>query len=393
MAGTLTGNLAVTSLGRLTGSSTGSLTGMGSAGPAHEEARHGTGEAAVVLQGFFHAAALTGRGIDEVLTWAADPLAATTPAQVLGGHPHAAPLWNTLLHGALHGPERLVAAAVAALQQALSVLYHEPVRRRLLPGPGRPATDLAAIIASGGTICLLGRDDPYASASPLLTALTEDLLDAASATAKASPWGRLCPPMLACLDDLPATVPLPTLRARMTRDSREFRTSQESQQACAGVALVWTARSQDQLTAVFGEAEARTVVGLTDTLAVLGEVPDRHASVVAESGRPVLVRLARCLDGAAGRTLLAERDRLRDRARESLERGERRRVSPAARGTAAVVAAHRRGLTGTQSQPIPGPAVPGPTVPVRAPAAGPAPEVAPGPPRLLLIDGGIDEED
>ena len=47
------------------------------------------------------------------------------------------------------------------------------------PADGRPATDVAELIRRGGTIYLLGREDPYASASPLMTAVAEHVLDTA----------------------------------------------------------------------------------------------------------------------------------------------------------------------------------------------------------------------
>ena len=59
------------------------------------------------------------------------------------------------------------------------------------------------MIRRAGTVYLLGREDPYASASPLMTAVAEHVLDTALTLAITSPWGRLCPPLLACLDELP----------------------------------------------------------------------------------------------------------------------------------------------------------------------------------------------
>ena len=64
----------------------------------------------------------------------------------------------------------------------------------VVPGRGRPATDVADLIRCGGTIYLLGREDPYASASPLMTAVAEHVLDTALMLAGRSGWGRLCPP-------------------------------------------------------------------------------------------------------------------------------------------------------------------------------------------------------
>ena len=54
------------------------------------------------------AAALTGRTLDDVLRWVANPLSNTDPGEILREHPHAAPFWHGLLHGALHGDDRTV---------------------------------------------------------------------------------------------------------------------------------------------------------------------------------------------------------------------------------------------------------------------------------------------
>lgn len=39
-------------------------------------------------------------------------------------------------------------------------------RTRCVPGPGRPATDITGVLAGGGTIYLLGREDPYRDHPP-----------------------------------------------------------------------------------------------------------------------------------------------------------------------------------------------------------------------------------
>ena len=56
------------------------------------------------------------------------------------------------------------------------------------------------------------------SHAALMTALAEHILDTALQLANESNWGRLCPPMLACLDELPSTAPLPTLRTRLANE-------------------------------------------------------------------------------------------------------------------------------------------------------------------------------
>ncbi|WP_245616202.1 type IV secretory system conjugative DNA transfer family protein, partial [Phycicoccus jejuensis] len=196
----------------------GTVKGAVAGGHGDDAARFYAAEAAKVLQGYFHAAALTGRTLEHVLSWVANPLAATEPLEILRHHPHAASFWAGLLHGALHGDDRTAGNTITTVQQSMSLFFQEDIRQRCVPAPGRPATDVVDVIARGGTFYLLGREDPYASASPLMTAFTEHVLDTALQVANTSSWGRLCPPFHAILDELPSTAPLPTLRTRMANE-------------------------------------------------------------------------------------------------------------------------------------------------------------------------------
>ena len=192
----------------------------------------------------------------------ANPRGATTPEEILRTHPHAAPFWHGLLHGALHGDDRTAGNTTTTVQQSMALFFQASLRARCTPGPGRPATDLADLIARGGTIYLLGRDDPYASASPLMTAIAEHVLDTALQVAGASPCGRLCPPFLACLDELPSTAPLPTLRTRMANER------------ALGLSFIYAAQTWRQLVICYGEDEARALFGLTNVIAVFGGSKD-----------------------------------------------------------------------------------------------------------------------
>ncbi|QKE85111.1 TraM recognition domain-containing protein [Arthrobacter sp. NEB 688] len=357
----------------------GTVGAAGQRGHGDDAARFYAAEAAKVIQAYLHAAALTGRTLDDVLRWVAHSAAATEPLEILGGHPDAAPFWRGLLHGALRGDERTAGNTTTTVQQALALFFQEGTRRRCTPAAGRPATDVADVIARGGTIYLLGRDSPYDSASPLMTAVAEHVLDTALELAHGSPWGRLCPPMLACLDELPSTTPLPTLQTRMANER------------ALGVSFIWAAQTRAQLTQVFGEHAARSVLGLTNVLVMFGgskdatfnqetsdllgrvrvprttwgsgasqrsvsgedipiltgpeirQLPPRHALVVAEHGRPLIARLTRCTDGRDGRSLIAARDRTRD----GLLQRRATDVPIGARTAASVARAHTMGLDGS----------------------------------------------
>jgi len=356
----------------------GTVKGALAGGHGDAAARFYAAEAAKVLQGYFHAAALIGGTLDDVLRWVARPTAATQVSEILREHPHAAAFWDGLVHAALHGDDRTAGNTVTTVQQAMSLFFQEDIRRRCVPGPGRPPTDIASVIDAGGTIYLLGREDPYASASPLMTAFAERVLDTALDAAHASPWGRLCPPFHAILDELPSTAPLPTLRTRMANER------------ALGISFIWAAQTWHQLTAVFGEPEARTLLGLTNNLVVFGgskdvafnkeisdllgqvrvarvgynsgrwggrqtsgediavltpaevrQLPERHALVVSGNGAPIVARLHRCVDGRAGRVLLAGKEALRGMAAV-----DHARVGVASRTEAALAAARRAGLIG-----------------------------------------------
>ena len=345
-------------------------------GSGDAAARFYAAEAAKVLMAYFHAAALTGKTLDDLLAWVAKPLSTSQPEEILRRHPQSDPLWAGLLQGALRGDERTSANTITTVQQAMSLFFQDDIRRRCVPSERRPATNVAEVLRERGTIYLLGREDPYASASPLMTAVAEHVLDTAIQQANASRYGRLCPPLLACLDELPSTAPLPTLRTRMANER------------ALGLSFIYAAQTFRQLAAIFGEQEARALVGLTNVLVWFGgskdvsfnqevsdlvgrvrvprsswqmgggrgrtihseeipilrpeelrQLPDKQALVVAENARPIIARLHRCIEGRDGQRLLAQQRALREKLAEG--RDSVRDVE--ARTAAALVEAQRHG--------------------------------------------------
>jgi type IV secretion system protein VirD4 len=318
-----------------------------------------------------------------VLRWVANPVAATEPTEILREHPHAAPFWHGLLHGALRGDDRTAGNTITTVQQAMSLFFQEEIRRRCVPGPGRPPPTSPTSSRQGGTIYLLGREDPYASASPLMTAVAEHVLDTAL-PCQHLPWGRLCPPCS------PASTSCPPPHRCPPCDPDGQRTRPRD--------LVHLGRpGPAQLAQIFGEHQARALVGLTNTLVVFGgskdvafnqeisdllgrsgspawagrpgrwaaaqvtaddipiltaaevrQLKERHALVLSENGAPIIARLHRCIDGKPGQRLLADQARLRD----GVGADRRRAVSAEARAAAALVEARRRGLTRDHEDPV-----------------------------------------
>jgi type IV secretion system protein VirD4 len=352
----------------------GTVKATASSGSGDAAARFYAAEAAKVLQCYFHAAALAGLTLDRLLEWVARPLATHEPAEILLNHPGAAHFWHGLLKGALTGDDRTAGNTITTVQQAMSLFFQPGIRARCVPGRDRPATDIAAVIRGRGTFYLLGREDTYASASPLMTALTEHILDTALQLANASPWGRLCPPMLACLDELPSTAPLPTLRTRMANER------------ALGISFIYAAQTWRQLASVFGDTDARALFGLTNVLVMFGgskdvafnkevsdlvgttrvtrttwqlgqtggrsahgddmlslrpeevrQLPEKHALIVAENSKPIIARLTRCIDGKTGQTLLLQQRDLR----QQLQTRHGHSITSEARAVAALATARR----------------------------------------------------
>jgi type IV secretion system protein VirD4 len=329
----------------------GTVRGAVGRGTGDEAARFYAAEAAKVLQAYFHAAAIAGHSLDRVLRWIADPLSTGEPEEILRVDPAAEPLWDGLLRGALQGDHRTAGNTITTVQQAMVLFFQKTIRDRCVPTRAHAATDLKGLLDAGGTVYLIGRDDPYASASPLMTAVAEHVLDTALGLANESNYGRLCPPLLACLDELPSTTPLPTLRTRMANER------------ALGIAFIYAAQTWRQLVICYGEDEARALFGLTNNIVAFGggkdvefykelsdlvgttrvvrrsfnqhrgmwstnlygddvtvlrpeeirQLPDRHALVVAENAKPFVAKLHRSVDGAPGRALLADQARVRER--------------------------------------------------------------------------------
>jgi len=234
-----------------------------------------------VLQGYLHAAALTGRTLDHVMDWVADPLGDHTAETILAEHPHGEPHWAGLLRGALRDSP----GTVVTLQQTMAMFMYRDLVRGIVPSSRQRATDIADLIGRGGTIYLLGRDDPATPVSPLLTAIADDVLG----------LGRPC---AAVLDALPSTAPVPAL-GRLP------------------VPVVWAVADQQDLATCYGDDGARAIIEATD---VLVHVEGDDAVVSTSAAPSIHVRL-RPVEAA----VLAERDEARTRVDEYRARRPARR--------------------------------------------------------------------
>lgn len=218
------------------------------------------GQAADVLAAFWHAAALDGASLRDVLKWAArfsDP----APRQILDHHPGAGPGWSDMLTAAITGDERTVGNTRATLSRALACFKHAAVVDAIDVAPDR-ATDVEAMFDACGTVYLLGKESPYSSVSSLITAINEDVLDRAEQHANTKPARRLDPPLLGAIDEAPNIAPLPSLRQRVA-DGRG-----------RGLCMIYLVQGWASAEARFGRDTADELASFTNNTLVFGGAGD-----------------------------------------------------------------------------------------------------------------------
>ena len=326
---------AGTALRRAKAFAAGTIRGAVGQGVEDAAARFYAAEAVKVLAAFFHAAALTGRGLTELIGWVAKPDSAEQAAEILRRHPMAEPHMAEQLSAALNNTDpRTAGNTRTTVHQAMEPFLQSAYRARFTPSEEHPATDVAEVLRRGGTIFLLGREDAYSSATPLMTAVVEHVIETARWLAETSPLHRLAPWMLCVLDELPSTAPIPSLPVSMANDR------------ALGIAYLWASQTRHQLYEAYGRKAAESVIALTNNLVIFGggkdpefyrdiaellgdtrtpasryrdpdyrpvvqrgelrQLKPGRALLIAEHARGILVRLRRCIDGHGGQQLLRQ---------------------------------------------------------------------------------------
>src|SRR3954452_8003702 len=162
-----------------------------------------------VLRCYLHAAALEQCSMREVLTWTNRP-ADPTPIRILRCHPDAAPGWVEELAAQSAADPRQRDSVWAGVRRAVDSLADPRVLDACAP-PENEQFDPVRFLRERGTLYLLGSTGAQLSVAPLITALVEDIVDAARKLAAASAGGRLEPPLLLLLDEAANIAPLPSL--------------------------------------------------------------------------------------------------------------------------------------------------------------------------------------
>jgi type IV secretion system protein VirD4 len=209
-----------------------------------------------VLRGYLHAAALTGRPVTDVLSWASRP-GDPTPVRILRSESGAAQGWAEELAAQAGADPRQRDSVWSGVRRAVDSLADPRVLATCTPEAAE-AFDPAGFLRDNGTLYLLGTTGAQLSVAPLITALLEDLLDTARTLAAASPHGRLDPPLLLLLDEAANIAPIPSLPNLLADGGG------------AGITTVAVLQSLAQARARWGDAGADAMWDAATTKVVLG---------------------------------------------------------------------------------------------------------------------------
>lgn len=164
----------------------------------------------IVLQGLLHAAALSGEGVRAFRRWSSSPVLAREALEVLG-RPGAALGWQADLMGILEDDPRNTSNSWIGVSAAVAPLSSPKVLAALDPQDESEEFDPKQFIRDRGTLYLIGTKAGAAAAGPYLSALIDDIDNAAREMAFVSPGGRLDPPLSLILDEIANLAPWPGL--------------------------------------------------------------------------------------------------------------------------------------------------------------------------------------
>jgi type IV secretory pathway TraG/TraD family ATPase VirD4 len=219
-------------------------------GPDSEARRAGAG---LILRGLFHAAALSGAGMDVVRRWlVTQDMAPAT--QIIRDGDTAGRGWADDLQAVVGRGDHqyhMFSTAGACLE-----FVTEP---RALASTTGTDLDIDHFLRTGSTLFIVapGRTDVVA---PLLLGFLDAIKQRAGALAGRVPGGRLDSPLLLAMDDMVDLVPWPGLPSQFS-DGGEI-----------GMLTLWAAQSMAQLRSRFSSDDTAALLSATTTKLIYGGI-------------------------------------------------------------------------------------------------------------------------
>lgn len=166
--------------------------------------------ASSVLSRLLHAAAVSGRGLDELALWGSNPRLAQEAVSVLADH--GAPGWAAELDAAISGAvgggsssaggeEKRLASAWLVVAEAVRPLEIPAIRKVMTPGFSEQF-DADWFLTGPNSLYLIGAGTGPGSVGGFLAAVLDDVVETARRKALASPGSRLAPPLALILDEI-----------------------------------------------------------------------------------------------------------------------------------------------------------------------------------------------
>lgn len=224
-----------------------------------QNAEFWAGKAAEILRCYLLAAALTGRDMGQVMTWAQQPDSGE-PTAILAQRDRAVPEgWRGLLEANLAATANTRTGYFASLLPAVAFMGHAEVARACRPSAGH-GLDLTRFLQASNTLYVVAGDNEQIA--PLITALTEAVFAAAKRLAATRPGGRLDPGLGLFLDEIANITPVPL--ETWAADSRGW-----------GITVCAAAQDLAQLETRWGRPKARTIFSNLPTRIVLPGVAQK----------------------------------------------------------------------------------------------------------------------
>jgi type IV secretion system protein VirD4 len=215
--------------------------------------------AELLLTCLLHAAAVDNLGMDTVYAWSQSTSVGEV-AERLGRSP-LAPHWRRTVELQASSAPETWASIQINLQTALAAVRQPTVMRWLQP-PGDASVEIvaASVIERGDAVVILGGDPGQSTMAPLTAALSDAVIEAGLAAARRAPRGRLDPPLLLALDEMPRVAPLPALPRLASEGSSQ------------GIVPVMVAQDPAQLREAFGDNLADSLWSCASVKVLFGGV-------------------------------------------------------------------------------------------------------------------------
>jgi type IV secretion system protein VirD4 len=207
---------------------------------------------AAILRALFHAAALSGGGLDDLTRWL-DTQDFRTPVTVLDTSASPARGWADVLRN-LEGPlDQFQRQVLAAVRTCIDATAHVNVRASTRDSN----LDIHRLLRTNSTLFVVVPTWTKVVAS-LMLGLIGAVTSSASGLAAQSPGGRLEPPLLLALDDMVELAPDPAMTSRLREGGN------------MGVLTLWTAQSTAQLRDEFGGDAQQALLAATTVKMIFG---------------------------------------------------------------------------------------------------------------------------